>query len=91
MSKEGAFRYIRVHSGTFGFIRVHLVSFATHEMLGKRNKNAWELLLVEGSFCATAFSFYNTTRHEKKSRFACLSAGFLPESHDTHKGHIRVT
>ena len=58
MSKEGAFRYIRVHSGTFGFIRVHLVSFATHEMLGKRNKNVWELLLVGGSFCATAFSFY---------------------------------
>ena len=64
MSKEGAFRYIRVHSGTFGFIRVHLVSFATHEMLGKRNKNAWELLLVGGSFCATAFSLYNIKRGE---------------------------
>ena len=64
MSKEGAFRYIRVHSGTFGFIRVHLVPFATHEMLGKRNKNAWELLLVGGSFCATAFSFYNIKRGE---------------------------
>ena len=64
MSKEGAFRYIRVHSGTFGFIRVHLVSFATHEMLGKRNKNAWELLLVGGAFCATTFPFYNIKRGE---------------------------
>ena len=64
MSKEGAFRYIRVHSGTFGFIRVHLVSYATHGMLGKRNKNAWELLLVGGALCATTFALYNIKRGE---------------------------